>query len=925
MRRLTLALVAVFCLQDLARAADAPTADFQPDPKSVRRHGPAYRYPQAGWIVLHIEGEPYERGYQHGRLLASEIAGYVRCFAALQNTKAPAEGWKTTRTLTNALFLRRFDKEYLEEMKGIADGAAACGAKFDGRAIDLIDIVVINCWAEIESLDSALEATPNGLEGIKFPKDQPKAMPPPRPMHCSAFAATGPATAAGKIVFGHVTMFDLYPSNFYNVWLDVKPSKGHRVLMQTYPGGIQSGMDYYLNSAGLLVSETTIHQTRFDIKGMALASRIRQAVQYADSIDKAVEILKKENNGLYTNEWLLADTKTNEIAMFELGTAKSKLWRSGKNEWFGDTPGFYWGCNNAKDLDVRLDTVPSLDGRPANVVWKPSDRDKKWLELYGKHKGKIDVGFGKEAFATPPLCSHSTLDAKFTTTALAKDLKSWALFGPPMGRTWLPNDEEKQKFSEIKPLVSNPWTILHAGAPAKDDKVPAVVDLPEKVEGGESDSEKESRKGPSLSDDEVPATKPAWHGTILPRTDGDVWLATAFAEYEKIVALENALREASDGKLMAADKDRIGLELFAYRSRYLAAARATTDTPLSKIRSDVRQDQWYQIASGKGVLVLHELRRRVGESKFVTTMESFGREHAGKPVTTAIFRAHFEKESGTKLDDFFYYWLDHPGLPNLYLLEAIADEPEKRKIEAWFNVLNKAFEKEKNPEISVVDVTTESGKGEKTKALEFGRGFAETGFNRFERAGRLIVDKHGWTAKANGGAYSILSFYAEQQQTLIVYGTLDEIAANQETAELLRKGIRDKWSNRTVTVLSDKQVMEEDLRTHHVLLIGRPDSNAVVQKFQNSLPIAFGPRSFTARWEGYAHPNSAVIAAADNPLNKRYSMVVLAGLSAEATYRTPDALLHVKLAPEVLVLPNGGKSKSLVIPAKELVHEFGEK
>src|SRR5947207_4898359 len=105
--------------------AENPLMDFQPDPQSVQRYGPAYRYPQAGWIVLHIEGEPYQRGEQHGRLLASEIAAYVRCCASLHNPKAPDEGWKLTRTLVNALFLRQFEAEYLEEMKGIADGAAA--------------------------------------------------------------------------------------------------------------------------------------------------------------------------------------------------------------------------------------------------------------------------------------------------------------------------------------------------------------------------------------------------------------------------------------------------------------------------------------------------------------------------------------------------------------------------------------------------------------------------------------------------------------------------------------------------------------------------------------------------------------------------------------------------------------------------------
>src|SRR5205823_2518264 len=177
--------------------------------------------------------------------------------------------------------------------------------------------------------------------------------------------------------FGHITMFSLYPSNFYNVWLDVKPSKGHRVFMQTYPAGIQSGMDYYYNDAGLLVCETTIRQTKFASTGLSLASRIRKALQYADGIDQAAAILAEGNNGLYTNEWLMADIKTNEIAMFELGTHKTKLWRSSKGEWFGGTEGFYWGCNNAKDLDVRLETVPSVKGRTTSVASHPSDRAKK--------------------------------------------------------------------------------------------------------------------------------------------------------------------------------------------------------------------------------------------------------------------------------------------------------------------------------------------------------------------------------------------------------------------------------------------------------------------------------------------------------------------------------------------------------------------
>src|SRR6516164_6489520 len=109
-----LVLLFLFGLAQPASGADPVSADFRPDPLSVQRYGPAYRYPQAGWIVLHIEGEPYERGVQHGRLLAPEIAAHIRCFAATLCAKDPANGWKQTRTLVNSLFLRRYAKEYLE-------------------------------------------------------------------------------------------------------------------------------------------------------------------------------------------------------------------------------------------------------------------------------------------------------------------------------------------------------------------------------------------------------------------------------------------------------------------------------------------------------------------------------------------------------------------------------------------------------------------------------------------------------------------------------------------------------------------------------------------------------------------------------------------------------------------------------------------
>ena len=463
MRRLLLLLpLSLFALP----VADPPPAPAAPPaaPAGPTRYGPAVRSAQDGWVVLRVEGEPYERGYQHGRLLAKEIAAYIRMLSTELSVKAPADGWKAARRLANALFLRTIDREYLEEMKGIAEGATDAGAAVDDRDVDLVDIVTLNAWMEIESIDAALGATPTGLEGKTFPRPGLPKAPAPRPAkkdHCSAFIATAPATADGKIVFGHLTMGGLTSGPFVNVWIDVVPKKGHRFVMQAFPGGVWSSQDYYLNDAGILLCETTIDQTPFDVNGTALCSRTRKAIQYGESIDAVVKALAEKNNGLYSNEWLIGDLKTNEIAMFELGTKATKLWRSSKGEWFENTKGFYWGNNNAKDFAVRLESVPAdPDERPEKLEWEPDDRDKAWLKFYKERAGKIDADAARSALTDKALALKTSLDAKYTTADLATKLSSHAMYGPPHGKAWKPTREEKRDHPEIVTLEPHPWTVL---------------------------------------------------------------------------------------------------------------------------------------------------------------------------------------------------------------------------------------------------------------------------------------------------------------------------------------------------------------------------------------------------------------------------------------------------------------------------------
>jgi hypothetical protein len=552
----------------------------------------------------------------------------------------------------------------------------------------------------------------------------------------------------------------------------------------------------------------------------------------------------------------------------------------------------------------------------------PSDRDKVWVRLYEQHKGKIDTNFGKLAFSTPPIAAYHSLDAKFTTTDMAKDLKTWALFGAPLGRSWQPTLEERRRYPEIQPLVSNPWTILHTAPPSSESKtLLAAVDLhnPNKSSfqiGEQQDDERNRRR---REEERAQISKPAWHGTLLPKTDADTWLAAGFAGYERIVARYNSLKDKNEGRgnktLTSADRDRLAVELNAYRSRYLAGARAGADVPLAKTHSDVSQSDWYNVAVGKGVLVLHELRHLLGHAKFEQVMDDFGREYAGKEVTSAEFQSHVERASGTSLAAFFDYWLGHDGLPSVRLEKVSVSA----KGDKGYTIVGE-IAYEAGPPEGTVEVAIETAHGNEFKTVKLTGLRTPFSLDSKDRPSRVVCDPYSGTPKANGGVYTVTSWQGELEKALIVYGTVDEAANNREAAEELQKAIIQQWSNFTVPIKSDTEVTDEDVKSHHLLLIGRPDTNKVTRRFENAFPIRFGPRSFVVRDEAYAHANSGVAVAGENPLNGRYSLVAIAGMSPESTLRNAPQILHRGMAgAQVLIFPNKARAKSVVVPPAELV------
>ena len=131
--------------------------------------------------------------------------------------------------------------------------------------------------------------------------------------------AVGDYTHDGKICCAHNSFDNFIDGQYFNTIIDIKPDKGHRILFQGAPGYIASQTDFFVNSKGFIGTETTIGGFIAFKNEDQITVRIRNCMQYANTLDDYVEFLKKRNSGDYANSWLIADTKKNEIMRVELG------------------------------------------------------------------------------------------------------------------------------------------------------------------------------------------------------------------------------------------------------------------------------------------------------------------------------------------------------------------------------------------------------------------------------------------------------------------------------------------------------------------------------------------------------------------------------------------------------------------------------
>ena len=255
--------------------------------------------------LMYLEGSPFEIGVQQGLLITyDEAAQKYKDFETLFNPLAGEHvglkklevGFKQFyfHTKLRPMIKRNIPQEYWEEMEGLAFGLSR-----GEEPLDVDAVLMANTYLDL---------------GANYA--------------CTSFAVYNEAVGGGPLLHsrnldspGMETMAQLgYVAVF-------RPDQGYPFIAHMYP--VSCGIMQGMNTAGMSVSMnwSMVEPREKSLDGMPFTFLLRSIVQYAGTLDEAVEMIKKVPLTMGLNI-LISDAKTNQAVVVE-GTGTRCVLRSG--------------------------------------------------------------------------------------------------------------------------------------------------------------------------------------------------------------------------------------------------------------------------------------------------------------------------------------------------------------------------------------------------------------------------------------------------------------------------------------------------------------------------------------------------------------------------------------------------------------------
>lgn len=160
-----------------------------------------------------------------------------------------------------------------------------------------------------------------------------------------------------------------------------------------------------------------------------------------------------------------------------------------------------------------------------------------------------------------------------------------------------------------------------------------------------------------------------WFGNLVPinlmDTDYHQWLSEGFATYADALYTEKTEGPAALAKHM----ERYGQLYFQFQMMFGRRMQPVRDVQMG---SPLYRPVVYE----KGAIVLHALRKVMGDEKFFHLLQTFVGTYADKPTTVRDFRRMASEVMGEELDWFFAQWFDGITFAH-WEITAVTSEGEK--------------------------------------------------------------------------------------------------------------------------------------------------------------------------------------------------------------------------------------------------------
>lgn len=185
--------------------------------------------------LIEVSGAPFERGMQYGRLAAVEVTKAIAHYIAqVRHLKL------RDKDLSNIVrqylpAIESFDPRYIEEMRGIADGAA----------VEFEHVVMLNARTEI-------------LKLAAHPDLRAKLVGGAEPDGCTTVAVEPEATSAGRLIHAHNWDWKLESAEA-SVVLRIRDTDGPDILTFTEAGALGR---FGFNSLGIAISANYLESDR---------------------------------------------------------------------------------------------------------------------------------------------------------------------------------------------------------------------------------------------------------------------------------------------------------------------------------------------------------------------------------------------------------------------------------------------------------------------------------------------------------------------------------------------------------------------------------------------------------------------------------------------------------------------------------------